>query len=304
MAQRRPVLLLHGATFGAALLDFQRPGYSLMGALAKRGSTVYALDIRGYGTSHDFAAMTLPAAGAPPFATAEDVAGDIAAAATFILERESAAALDLVGFSWGSITAARFAADRPERVGSLVLYAPLYAETNSTWLDRIADPQNRSRLDPELGAYRLIARDDVARRWDGDLPAGDPALHREDGMIELLFEAAVGLDPQSSRHTPRAFRCPNGALADLVRVFNGEPLYDPARLTMPVLLLRGADDTTSTATDARRLLSLIAAHDKDCRVIAPGSHFLCIERNRLSLYKEINSFLERRSIPTTSGTFT
>ncbi|HEX5779656.1 MAG TPA: alpha/beta fold hydrolase, partial [Xanthobacteraceae bacterium] len=140
VARQRPVLLLHGATFGAALLDLPRPGYSLMAALAEDGRAVYALDIRGYGNSHDFGAMTQPAGQRPPFASAEQVAGDIEAAADFIMKRESAAALDLVGFSWGSITAARFAADHPEQVGSLILYAPLYAEMNSAWLDRIADP--------------------------------------------------------------------------------------------------------------------------------------------------------------------
>jgi pimeloyl-ACP methyl ester carboxylesterase len=298
----RPVLLLHGATFGAALLDLPRPGYSLMAAIAEGGRAVYALDMRGYGNSHDFATMTLPADRGPPFARVGEVAADIAAAVDFILNREGAAALDLLGFSWGTIGAARYAGENPGKIASLVLYAPLYGETNAAWLDRIADPQSRSSLDPKFGAYRLISLDNVLERWNGDLPPGDPATHREGGIAELLFERCAALDPLASTLAPAAFRCPNGALADLVRVFNGEPLYDPAKLTMPTLLLRGSEDTTSTETDARQLLSKIAARDRHYCVIAPGSHFLCIERNRSSLYKEINSFLERRSILTGSGT--
>ena len=76
-----------------------------------------------------------------------------------------------------------------------------------------------------------------------------------------------------------------------MEVFNGRPLYDPAKLVMPALLIRGAQDTTSTATDAQRLLEAIASPVKRNRVIAPGSHFLCIERNRAKLYDELNDFL-------------
>ncbi len=88
-------------------------------------------------------------------------------------------------------------------------------------------------------------------------------------------------------------RIPNGALLDLVSVFNGRPLYDPAKLTMPTLVIRGADDTTSTDSDARNLLALIGSRDKEYCVVSPGSHFLCVERNRRQLYVSIKHFLGR-----------
>ena len=62
-----------------------------------------------------------------------------------------------------------------------------------------------------------------------------------------LFEAAAGLDALAGSHHPPAFRCPNGAFADLIEVFNGRPLYDPGTIEAPVLLVRGERDTTSTA---------------------------------------------------------
>jgi pimeloyl-ACP methyl ester carboxylesterase len=295
------MLLLHGATFGAAFLDLPRPGYSLMAALAESGRTVYALDIRGYGNSYGREAMEQPPGGNPPFAGVDEAVGDIAAATDFILDRQGVAKLDLLGLSWGSVAAARYAGGHPQKIGCLVLYAPLYGEENLAWLDRIADPQDRGRLHPKFGAYRLIALDDVVRRWDSDLPPGDPAQHRDDGLTELVFKTLAALDPQSSSRVPPAFRCPNGALADLIQIFVGTPLYDPAKLTMPVLLLRGADDTTSTDSDSLRLLSRIGSRDKDYCVIAPGSHFLCIEKNRSRLYEEINRFLGQWSEATGSG---
>lgn len=294
-ADTRPLLLLHGATFGVAFLDLPRPGYSLMAALAETGRAVYALDVRGYGNSHGFHAMERPPDQNPPFARLDEAVADIAAAVDFILERQGADTLDLLGLSWGSVAAARYAGENPKRIGCLVLYAPLYGEENTAWLDRIADPQDRSRLNPKFGAYRLIALDDVVQRWNSDLPPGDPAQHRDDGVAEAVFETLAALDPQSSTRNPRAFRCPNGPLADLVQIFNGKPLYDPAKLTMPVLLLRGADDTTSTESDSLQLLSRTGSREKDYRVVSPGSHFLCIEKNRSKLYEEINRFLGRWS---------
>jgi pimeloyl-ACP methyl ester carboxylesterase len=63
-----PMLLLHGATFSARLFDLPRAGYSLMAALAAQGRAVYALDIRGFGTSLGGAAMEEPPSRNPPFA--------------------------------------------------------------------------------------------------------------------------------------------------------------------------------------------------------------------------------------------
>ncbi len=74
-------------------------------------------------------------------------------------------------------------------------------------------------------------------------------------------------------------------------VFNGRPLYDPHKLTMPTLLVRGSDDTTSTDTDARRLLAAVASPQKSYCVVTPGSHFLIIEKNRFELYQRLSEFL-------------
>jgi pimeloyl-ACP methyl ester carboxylesterase len=286
-----PVLLVHGATLGANLFDLPRPRYSLMSWLAGRDRAVYALDVRGFGNALDGEVMDAPADAHPPFARADEAAADIGAAIELILARECAEAVDLVGFSWGTITSACYAAENPKRVARLALYAPLYAEANPPWLDRIADPHDRTRLNSGIGAYRLITKADLIARWNGDLPTHDPSLYRESGVPELVFEVFSALDPQARSRSIPAFRCPSGPLVDLVSVFNGRPLYDPRALSMPTMLIRGSDDTTATNTDARRLLAEIASPDKSYCVVAPGSHFLILERNRSELYQRLDDFL-------------
>jgi alpha-beta hydrolase superfamily lysophospholipase len=298
-----PMLLLHGATFGARLFDLPRAGYSLMTALASKGRSVYALDIRGFGTSLGGAAMEEPPSRNPPFAGVDEAIEDIAAAVDVIVRRQlppypppqagegqGGGALDLVGFSWGAVAAARYAGDNPEKIVRLALYAPLYAQINATWLAHVAGSQDDGHLAKTLGAYRLVTRDGVIRRWDADLATANPSVYREDGIPELVFETLAALDPRSSSRLPPAFRCPNGPLADIARIGEGQPLYDPAKLTMPTLLVRGDDDTTSTHSAAIRLLDEIASPQKRYCVVAPGSHFLCIERNRAKLYEHLNDF--------------
>ena len=285
-----PVLLVHGATFGSALFDLPLAGYSLMQELARGGRFVYAVDIRGYGASNGNGVMNSPSAAHPPFSRARHAVEDIGVAVSEIQRRQSVQAIDVIGFSWGTITAGWYASERVADVRRLVLYAPLFAEKNMMWLDRISDPADRSKLADHFGAYRLITMADVLARWDSDAP-GNPRDVREDGVVEALFEAAAGLDILAGSHHPPAFRCPNGAFADLIEVFNGRPLYDPGTIEAPVLLVRGEGDTTSTGTDMRRLEAAIGSAEKSCLEIPDGSHFLCIEKNHMNLYRAITAYL-------------
>ena len=285
-----PVLLLHGATFGSALFDLPLPGYSLMRELADGGRFVYAVDIRGYGASGANPVMVSPPEGKPPFSRAREAVEDVGAAVHEIRQRHSVSSIDLVGFSWGTIVAGWYAARHVGDIRRLALYAPLFAEANSLWQGRIGDPADASRLAAHFGAWRMITLPEVYARWDGDV-TGDPRDVREEGVLESLFATLLESDRLPRPDGPPTFRCPNGALADLIEVFDGHPLYDPGTIRSPVLLVRGADDTTSTAADARRLQEAIGSAEKVYLEIPDGSHFLCVEKNRLSLYRAVTAFL-------------
>ena len=290
-ARHPPVVVVHGATFCSALFDLPLAGYSLLTALADAGRVVYAIDIRGYGLSLGPGVMDEAPDRHPPFADAAAAVEDIATAVTFILGQHGARRLDLVGFSWGTITSACFAGENPDKVARLVLYAPLYSHTRPIW---VGAEKNAPGEQPRLGAYRLISEAGIVARWDADLPAGQASRFRDDTIAPMLFDAVAAFDPRAQSRSPPAFRCPNGALKDLVQVLAGQRLFEPAKLTMPVLLVRGEHDLTSIDADVRRLLSLIPSPVKHYKMITPGSHFLCIERNREVLYEELTKFLNDR----------
>jgi alpha-beta hydrolase superfamily lysophospholipase len=286
-----PVLLVHGATLGASLFDLPLAGYSLLRELADAGRAAYALDIRGFGYSMRGTVVESPPQDNPPFPRLAQAVQDIGAAVDAVLAREQAGAIDLLGFSWGTVTSCAYAAANPGKLARLALYAPLYGERNPLWLQRIAEPRAPERLLAGIGAYRLMTQAALLGRWNEDIGGSDPARYREPGVAEAVFELFAALDPGTRSGGEPAFRCPAGALADLVSIFNGRPLYDPSALTMPTLLVRGADDTTSTDSDARALLAAIGVREKTYRSIVPGSHFLLLERNRAQLYAVLREFL-------------
>jgi pimeloyl-ACP methyl ester carboxylesterase len=284
--RRSPVLLVHGATLSASLFDLPLAGYSLTQALAECGRMVYALDIRGYGYSLGPGVMDEPPDRNPPFADAFAALDDIGAAVKFALEQHRESKLDLIGFSWGTIPCARYAGENPDKIAHLALYAPIHSEARPIW-----SGSERQRL----GAYRLVSLESIARRWEDELPKGPArSVLRDDPVFPIVFEVIAALDPAARSRRPYAFRCPNGAIKDLMDVTNGKSAFDPTKLTMPVLLVRGNGDLTSTDADARNLLSLIPSPVKHYKVITPGSHFLCIEDNRRVLYDELSQFLDQQ----------
>jgi pimeloyl-ACP methyl ester carboxylesterase len=287
-----PVVMLHGATFGSAMFDIDVPGYSLQGFLAEQGWTNFALDVRGYGRSVPSPVLDAPAKANPPYARLGDAVDDLAAGVDFVLRQSQCRRAHVVGFSWGTVVANHFAAKHPELVDRLVLYAPLFSEVNDSWIDRIADPTDRSKVNPQLGAYRWISERDIRTRWDSDIPKGAAAAdYREEKVLNAIITALVKSDPAAGNGAPPSFRAPTGALVDLFEIFNARPLYDPAAIAAATLIIRGRDDTTSTQSDALRLLAALGTANKRYIEIAPGSHFLCAEHNAKELFGEIDLFL-------------
>lgn len=106
-AAGRPVLLVHG--WGACLYTYRY----LIPAIARAGRRAVALDLRGHGLSDK-------PRGDGQY-TAEALCGDVLA----LLDTLGAARADIVGHSLGGAVALRLALRNPDRVGRLVLAAPV-----------------------------------------------------------------------------------------------------------------------------------------------------------------------------------
>src|SRR5215470_14804469 len=121
----RTVLYVHGATYPASTaFDLKLDGVSWMDYIATRGYDVYLLDLRGYGKSTRPPEMAQDTRLSPPIVRGDTAVKDISAVVDFILARRSIPRVNLMGWSWGTVTMATYTTQNPGKVERLVLYAP------------------------------------------------------------------------------------------------------------------------------------------------------------------------------------
>jgi pimeloyl-ACP methyl ester carboxylesterase len=290
----RAVLFVHGATYPGLSFDLAVPGYNWMDYVAARGFAAYAVDIRGYGSSSRPREMAGPAGEAKPVMRAPEAVRDILDAVDFIRRRTGVTRVNLIGWSWGTVTAGAFAAEYPTMVERLVLYAPVYSLYMPERLKafHLADPEDESRFNPAIGAYRTVDGAGIRSRWEAQIVPDDKDEWRDTAVAEAWIAALLASDPKSATYEPPALRAPNGVLVDVFEIFSGRPVYDAGRIKAPTLIIRGADDPTATDEDAVGLYTALGSRTKDYTAIAGGSHFISLERKAPALMQAVQSFLE------------
>lgn len=143
VGEGEPVLLLHGFASNLAV-NWAGPGW--IETLRRAGRRVLALDQRGHGQSdkpHD------PAAYGPAI---------MAADAVNLLDARGVGRADVIGYSMGARIAAAMAAERPDRVRSLVLGGiGLGLLTGRVNAEAAARAFEGSGPDPDGSAFRAFA---------------------------------------------------------------------------------------------------------------------------------------------------
>lgn len=282
----RTLLFVHGSTFPASTsFDLPLGGQSWMDYIAARGFDVYLVDLRGYGRSTRPPEMSRPPEANPPIVRTETAVEDVGSAVNAILKRRGIGRLNLLGWSWGTSIMARYTAEHPDKVVRLVLYGP-------RWL---RDAPNPTAEGPKpLGAYRTVTMDGAREHWLGGVPEGRKAALIPPGWFEQWAQATWATDPEAAKADPPALRAPNGTMADIrERWAAGKPVYDPARITVPTLLV-GAEWDRDTPASMRQALFplLVNAPNKRYVELGEGTHTIVMERNRLDLFRAVQAFLD------------
>jgi pimeloyl-ACP methyl ester carboxylesterase len=286
----RTLLFVHGATYPAhTAFDLPLGGLSWMDYIAGRGFDVWSLDLRGYGRSTRPPEMSQPPEANPPIVRGETAVADIAAAAAFIRQRRGLPRLVHMGWSWGTATQGRFAAENPALVERLVLYAPV-------WLREGASPAATGAT-AELGAYRFVTQAQARERWLAGVPDSARNTIIPAGWFEHWAGVTWATDPEGLRRNPPALRAPNGVLLDSREFWQaGRPFYDPARIAAPTLLVVGEWDRDTPPSMACAILPLLTASPgKRLVVLGEGTHTMLMERNRGALFQAVQVFLEEAS---------
>jgi len=281
----RTLLFVHGATYPAhTSFDLQLDGLSWMDYIAARGYDVYLLDLRGYGRSTRPQEMDQAPDANAPIVRGVTAVTDISAVVDFILKRRSIPRLNLLGWSWGTTLMATYTTQNPGKVERLVLYAPAWIRTTPS-LSRPAGP---------LGAYRTVAREQAKTRWLTGVPEDKKATLIPSGWFETWADATFATDPVGAKMTPPTLRAPNGVQQDGDEFFSaGKPYYDPARITVPTLLVHAEWDRDTPAYMAQTLFPLLVnAPGKRYVQLPEGTHTIMMEKNRPMLFEAVQAFLD------------
>ena len=286
----KTVLYVHGATYpSATAFDLRLDGTSWMEYIARAGYDVWLVDVRGYGHSTRPAAMDQPANANPPFATTAEAARDVGAAVDHILKKRGIPKLNLLGWSWGTVTMALYTSQNNAKVNKLVLYAPVWIRTTASLVQTGPGP---------VAAYRTVPMSAAKQRWLTGVAADKQKDLIPAGWFEAWADATWKTDPKAMAQNPPTLRAPNGVVADGLRYWAAGPgkatmPYAAADIRVPTLLIKAEWDQDTPAYMAQALFpQLTGAPYKRYVEIGEGTHTVIMEKNRMSLFREVQLFLD------------
>jgi pimeloyl-ACP methyl ester carboxylesterase len=185
--------------------------------------------------------------------------------------------VSLIAHSAGTLSTGLYATEHPERVQRLVLFGPV-------------TPGHEPPDTAAIPAYTFVTEAEQRDRFRGYVPAGEAQVF--DGDLDAWAHAYMLTDSTSGTRTPPSVKIPTGMVADYTDADHGALAYDPARITAPVLIIRGEWDVVTTDAGARWLFDALthAPLVRDVK-ISRGTHVMHLETARRQLYAEVRAFL-------------
>jgi pimeloyl-ACP methyl ester carboxylesterase len=239
------ILFVHGSSMaGQPTFDLQVPGRndsSVMDWFARRGYDTWSVDMEGYGRSDKSRDIN---------SDLSNGADDLAAASAYILETTGCGPLLVYGISSGALRAAIFAMRHPERVARLALDAFVWTGVGSPTLAERAK---------KLDQFRAMNRRPIDRAFVHSIFNRDHPGTGDAATVEAFADAILALDDS----------VPTGTYVDMCANL---PLVDPARLTVPTIIMRGQYDGIAGFDDLIEFFKKLPNPDKQFAVMPGISH--------------------------------
>jgi pimeloyl-ACP methyl ester carboxylesterase len=185
-----------------------------------------------------------------------------------VLKTSGANKLLVYGISSGALKAAVFAERHPERVARLALDAFVWTGAGSPTL-----AERRKKL-PE---FRSKNRRPIDRAFVRSIFSRDHPGCADAATVEAFADAILALDDS----------VPTGTYVDMCSKL---PLVDPARITVPTLVLRGQHDGIAGVDDLLEFFKRLPNPDKQFTVMAGISHASFQQKNYLTVYHLLHAF--------------
>ncbi len=257
------VLFVHGSSMASQpTFDLQvegRPFSSAMNYFATRGYDTWCVDMEGYGRSTKDRDI---------FCDISNGADDLTAATDYIEKTRGAGPLLVYGISSGALRAALFTERHPERVKRLALDAFVWTGEGSPTLE-----ERRKKLPQFMESKRRpIDYAFVQSIFSRDHPGC-----AEEKVVNAFAEAITALDDSM----------PNGTYIDMCSRL---PLVDPAKITVPTIVMRGQYDGIAGFEDLTRFFEKLPNADKQFTVMAGISHASFQQKNYMLAYYVLANF--------------
>ena len=260
------VLFVHGSSMASQpTFDLHvegRPFSSAMNWFALLGYDTWCVDMEGYGRSSKDRDITCDIANG---------ADDLAAASAYIARTRGAGPLLVYGISSGALRAALFAERHPERVKRLALDAFVWTGEGSPTLE-----DRRKKL-PQFMASK---RRPIDTAFVQSIFSRDHPGCAEEKVVNAFAEAITALDDSM----------PNGTYIDMCSRL---PLVDPAKITVPTIVMRGQYDGIAGFGDLMSFFEKLPNPDKQFTVMAGISHASFQQKNYRLVYDILGGFFAR-----------
>jgi pimeloyl-ACP methyl ester carboxylesterase len=264
--KRGTILFVHGSSMASQpTFDLQVPGMSDSSAMdyfASKGFDTWCVDMEGYGRSDKHRDIN------SDIATGAD---DLSAASDYILKVRNSGPLLVYGISSGALRAAAFAERHPERVKRLALDAMVWTGEGSPTL------AERKKKLPE---YRAKNRRPIDRAFVHSIFNRDHPGSADDQVIDAFADQILALDDS----------VPTGTYVDMCAKL---PLVDPAKITMPTIIMRGQWDGIAGFDDLLEFFRRLPNPDKQFAVMPGIAHASFQQKNYLLVYHILFSFFSQ-----------
>lgn len=293
------VLFVHGAgTPGAVAFDAPIGTHSWMAYLAEAGFDVFAMDMEGYGRSTRPAPMNdpcnlaeaqqaqfipalIPAPCKPAYpgqltSLASDW-HDIDMVVDHIRKLRGVAKVSLVSWSLGGPRAGGYAAQHPEKVHRLVLFAPAYNRTSAAAAPTLPAPGV---------VFNTQSRAEFIANWDRQVGCAnqvDPAVR------DAVWADMLASDPVGATWGTGVRRAPSTTTWG----WNQAAI---AGTKIPTLMIAGVHDKQVPPDRVRAAFDDLGASEKVLIDLACSSHNAMWEANHLLMYKASLDWLTKGAI--------
>jgi pimeloyl-ACP methyl ester carboxylesterase len=263
---RGVALFVHGSSMASQpTFDLHVPGRpwsSVMDFFAAQGFDCWCVDMEGYGRSTKDRGC---------LATIANGADDLEAASEVIMAVTGERRMNVYGISSGALRAAAFAERRPERVNRLALDAYVWTGQGSPTLAERAK---------KLDAFRASPRRPIDRAFVHSIFNRDHPGTAEDRVVDAFADAILALDDSM----------PNGTYIDMC---SNLPVNDPAKLTMPTMVMRGEYDGIASMEDLLDFFARLPNPDKQFTVMPGIAHASFQQKNYRMVYDILLHFWTR-----------